>query len=296
MAVVTGVEVILGGLVLVTLTVAATLRKGVSVMAAWTVSLNSPTLIPAVNSPSWESLPPPLSRVQVTLTGSSLPKPSSPRALNWIIPPTLTDGSVGTITSFFSSPLSTVTEASPVIAPAVAVTVLVYRPGVLPPVNSPLLSMVPPPAATVHLKVTAGISFLFESKAAAANCMVPPTFTVASLGSTVTDAMAGRMTSTEAVPVLPPASAVTVSAKLPGFSPAVKRPEASMVPPPLATFQTKVWLGTSFLCLSIALAPKAWVWPTITLALAGETSTVSTSPATTVTAAVPVWPPAEAVT
>ena len=128
--------------------------------------------------------------------------------------------------------LVTVTLAVPLTLPLVAVTVK-GPPAVGPAVNKPDPLMAPPPL-TVQVKDGCGLTRLPNwSRPVAVNCCVLPVCTDALDGETVIVVRTGgAVTVTLAVPLTLPLAAVTVKGP-PAVEPAVNKPAASIVPPPV---------------------------------------------------------------
>jgi len=100
---------------------------------------------------------------------------------------------------------------------------------------------------------------------------VPPRLTDCAVGLTENEKSGGMLvTVTLAVPLTLPLDAVTVNGP-PAVDPAVNRPEALMLPPPV-TDQVNVGCGLSgWPNWSLPVAVNCWVLPVWTEALAGET-------------------------
>ena len=146
--------------------------------------------------------------------------------------PRRTDCAVGLTESEKSAgTVVTVTLAVPLTLPLVAVTV--KEPAVEPAVNKPAVLMVPPPL-TVQVNVGCGLTgWPNWSRPVAVNCCVPPVCTDALAGATVIVVRTGgAVTVTLAVPLTLPLAAVPVKGP-PAVEPAVNKPAASIVPPPV---------------------------------------------------------------
>ena len=155
----------------------------------------------------------------------------------------------------------TITVAVPEIVPLVALTVLLNVPATAPAVNRPVLApMVPPPFTTDQTGVIA-MTLPFPSRPTAVNCWVALTRTVAGFGVTVMVASDEALTDTitVAVPEIVPLVALTVLVNVPVTAPAVNTPVlASMLPPPFTTDQTGV-MATTLPLASLPTAVNCWV-------------------------------------
>ena len=94
--------------------------------------------------------------------------------------------------------------------PDSATTLLSKVPALLPAVNLPVASMVPPPAATFQVKVSPAISLPAESRPRALNCWASPALSWALTGETSTVTSLPAAISTVAVPARPSADASIV--------------------------------------------------------------------------------------
>jgi hypothetical protein len=129
-----------------------------------------------------------------------------------------------------------VTEALPATDVLVAVTVCANEPAAVPAVNRPLVSIVPPAAATDHTRLGSATTLPCASFPTAVNCCVPPVVRVIVAGVTAMVASEPTVTVTdEPAEDTEPIAATTVLANVPALSPAVKRPLELIVPPPCAT-------------------------------------------------------------
>ena len=154
-----------------------------------------------------------------------------------------------------TAPGFTVTVALPMMVPTAATTVSLNSPAVVPAVNRPFWSMAPPPAATLHLKVSPPISLSYWSSPFAPNCWLACSSRVTLGGVTRTLASSAGRISTPAVPDTEPEAALIAPAYIPGLVPAVSLPVWSMVPAAaVTTLQVKVKPLTSLSYLSYPLA------------------------------------------
>ena len=128
-------------------------------------------------------VPPPATTDQVGVIATTLPLASRPTAVNCWLVLMASDAGFGVTVMVASGPGVTMTVAEPVLPLAVAVTVLLNVPGVVPAVNRPEALMVPPPAVTDQVGVTATTA-PEKSVPTAVNCRVPPTARVVGLGET----------------------------------------------------------------------------------------------------------------
>src|SRR5579862_595360 len=146
--------------------------------------------------------PPPVMIAHVGVIATVLPPASLPTAVNCCVPLIATDAGFGVTVIVASAPEVTTTVAVPEMVPLVAVTVLVYVPGVVPAVNKPPLPMVPPPFATDHAGVMA-TTLPLASVPTAVNCCETLTLSVLGLGVTAIAARAPAVSMTVAFPVIP---------------------------------------------------------------------------------------------
>lgn len=138
-------------------------------------------MVPAVKRPDARSIePPPATTDQVGEIATTLPAASVPTAVNCCVAPAASDAGLGVTVMLASGPAVTMTVAVLVRPPVVALTVPVNVSGVVPAVNMPELVIVPPPATTDQVGVTATVSPA-ASTATAENCCVP--FTARDFGS-----------------------------------------------------------------------------------------------------------------
>src|SRR5687767_3912590 len=138
-------------------------------LVARMVLVKVPEVVPAVNRPLELMVPPPLTTLQVTVTGTVLPAESLPVAVNCWVPLMGRVAEVGDTSMLARLPDCTVTVAKPETVPLVARTVLANVPRVGPAVNRPLVLMAPPPLTTLQETVT-GTVFPAESLPVAVNC------------------------------------------------------------------------------------------------------------------------------
>jgi hypothetical protein len=233
----------------------------------------------------------------------ALPNWSRADAANCWVPPTLTDVGFGltTMEVWTGAALATEIASDPLIAPLVAVTVVVPTP---PDVKRPL-ELTVPTAVFELVQVNVGwgtIGFRFWSYAIAVNWTAEPRgigYTFGTLDVTLTmekTGSAGELTETKSVPEIPPTKAVMVDEPT---EPAVKRPELLIVP--TAVFElTQVNAGWGTKALpnwSTADAVNCWVAPGINVTGPGLTTIVVATGAalTTLIVVVPLTPPLDTV-
>src|SRR6266568_1474913 len=162
------------------------------------------------------------------------------------------------------------------------------------PVTTPLLLTVATAGTLVdHVTVRPLSRLPAESFGVAVNWTVAPTRIVAELGATVTEATGTGATVTAAVPLFPPAVAVMVAepAVLPVTSPLALTVATAV---PLLAHVTVAPLS-GLPAESFGVAVTWTVAPTRIVAELGVTITEATGTGATVTAAVPLFPPAVAV-
>ncbi|KAF5050481.1 hypothetical protein DSECCO2_429020 [anaerobic digester metagenome] len=163
----------------------------------------------------------------------------------------------------------TVTCAVPVTPPADAVTVVVPGESAS---KSPVVAFTTPTAVLLLVQVnsTPEIACPAWSSAVAVNWQVPPTIRSATSGETFMAVRVCAVTVTCAVPVAPPADAVTVV--LPGES-ASKRPVVAFTTPTVSLLlvQVKPVSGVTSIRRSNNSAVKFTLSPTLRVAEAGVT-------------------------
>ena len=188
-----GVTVIVASGPAVTLTVAV---PKIVPWVALTVFANGPVTVPAVKgavSPVVPAgmVPPPAVTDQLGLIVTTLPLASLPTAVNVCRAPTASVTGFGVTVIVARAPGEMMTVAVTVIPPQVTDTVLVNVPATVPAVNNPVCEIVPPPATTDQVGVTAR-TLPFDALATAVNCCVPPMARVADVGVTVSDVTVRR--------------------------------------------------------------------------------------------------------
>src|SRR6476469_7163512 len=139
----------------VTLTVAS---PAIVPLAARTVLVNVPAIVPAVKRPDAASmLPPPFTTDQAGVMATTLPPASLPTAVNCCAALVATDAGFGV----------TLIEAS---GPAVTVTVAV--PAMVPTLKSPDVGLIAPPPATIDQEGVIATTLPAASLPTAVNCWV----------------------------------------------------------------------------------------------------------------------------
>src|SRR5688572_4175642 len=190
------------GTVTITVAVPAT-----PLLVARTVLSNVPAVPPAVKTPEFALIVPPLFTTDQTgVMPIGLPLASLPTAVNCWFVLISTDAGFGVtmmVTTVGAGGV-TMTVAVPEMAPLVARTVFVNVPAVVPAVNAPLPAIIaPPPATTDHVGVIA-TTLPIASLPTAVNVCAPPNARVAGFGLTTIVANAPAVTFTVAVAVMPP--------------------------------------------------------------------------------------------
>jgi hypothetical protein len=159
-----------GGGDAITVTVAV---PKIAPLVARTLFGNVPVVFPAVKRPEAATMVP--GGLTVDQTGvivTTLPLASLPTAVNCCVAPTRSVG-FGVTVIVASGPAVTMTVAVAETPLQVTTTVLVYVPGTVPAVNSPVWVIVPPPAATDHTGVFVERTLPSLSVITAVNCCVP---------------------------------------------------------------------------------------------------------------------------
>jgi hypothetical protein len=220
---------------------------------------------------------------QVGVIATRLPFASLPTAVNSRVRPTLSVVGFGVTVMLASGPGVTVTVAVPVSPSLLACTVLMNVPLTVPAVKRPASSTEPPPATMDQVGVNC-TTLPPASRPTAVNSRVAPTLKEAGFGVTVIVASGPAVTLTVAVPEMLPLVALAVLTNVPGVPPAVKRPEAPIVPPPAAMDQTGV-IATGLPATSLPTAVSCCVAPTTSREGLGVTEMLANGPAITVTVA-----------
>src|SRR5450759_1468777 len=161
-------------------------------LVARTVLVNVPATAPAVKRPEAALMaPPPAVTDQTGVIATTLPLASRPTAVYCRVVLMGMVPGFGVTVIVASTPGVTMTVAVTVIPLQVTDTVLVNVPATVPAVNSPVWVIVPPPATTDQVGVTAR-TLPFDALATAVNCCTPPGARGAVVGVTVSDVTVQR--------------------------------------------------------------------------------------------------------
>ena len=174
-----------------------------------------------------------------------------------------------------------------------AVAVTFADPALMPVTRPALVTAALAVLELVHASDVAGTGLPATSVKLAASCIVLPCCTVPEAGVTVTLASGPAETVTVDCPETAPAVAETTA--LPVCAAVATPEEDTLTIEASELFQLTVWPVTALPELSVRLATSCCVVPATRLADPGVTETVLTVPADTVTAALALAPPAEAV-
>ena len=142
-----------------------------------------------------------------------------------------------------------------------------------PAVKSPDVGLIEPPPATTDQLGTIGITLPLASLPTAVNCWVVLMTSETGFGVTVIVASGPATTMTVAVPDIPSLVALTVLLYVPGTVPAVKRPDAPIVPPPAAMDHAGV-TATAAPAKSEPVAVNCCVAPTASVTGFGVTTSL----------------------
>ena len=226
-----------------------------------------------------------------TRPDSGFPLASSGVAVSVVVWPAATLTVAGLTRTEATGTVVTVTLAVPLTLPLAAV--IVADPWAT-PVTTPLGETVASAALlVVQVTVRPETGLPLASSGVAMSGAVCPTVTVAVAGLTTTEATVAGTTVIVADPAWPPLEAVIVAD--PWVIPVTTPPGDTLTTDAFPVVHVTVRPANGLPLASSGVAMSGAVCPTVTVAVAGLTTTEATVAGTTVIVADPAWPPLEAV-